>query len=112
MNWKKFLNESARTDHPHLHMDMPAEFYHSIMGMSTETGELLDIVKKNMFYRKPIDYAHVKEELGDVMWYIAQLCRILNLNLEEILQENIDKLRIRYPEQFTVEDALNRKDKQ
>jgi NTP pyrophosphatase (non-canonical NTP hydrolase) len=81
---------------------------HMILGMLTEVGELADIFKKDLAYNKKIDWINAKEELGDLMWYVANFCNINNINLEEILQTNIDKLRTRYPEKFTEENAINR----
>lgn len=106
MELKQYIIESSRT-FPDLGNDFNNQM-HMIIGISTEAGELLDAYKKNFAYNKPLDKINVAEEIGDQMWYIANLCRILNLNLEEILQNNIDKLRARYPEKFTEEKANNR----
>jgi NTP pyrophosphatase (non-canonical NTP hydrolase) len=81
---------------------------HYLIGMMTEIGELIDPFKKNMAYEKPIDYVNIQEEVGDLMWYLANFCRINNFDLEKIMQNNIDKLRARYPEKFTSENAINR----
>ena len=53
------------------------------MGVGTEGGELLDIVKKNQFYGKPVDWVNVREEIGDVLWYLALLGRASGSTLEE-----------------------------
>jgi len=81
---------------------------HMLMGLSTEVGELIDIFKKNLVYKVPIDWINAEEEVCDIMWYLINFCNINNINLEEILQTNIDKLRTRYPEKFTEENAINR----
>ena len=70
------------------------------VGMSAEGGEFLEIVKKMIFQGKPWDEAnihHLKIELGDIMWYVAQCCMALDVPLEEITDMNIDKLSKRYP---------------
>lgn len=54
---------------------------------------------------------NVREECGDLMWYIAAICRSEEWSLEEIMQENINKLKVRYPKQFNTEDAYKRLDK-
>ena len=82
--------------------------FHMIMGMATEVGELVDVFKKYMAYGKDIDWVNVKEEIGDLMFYIASFCRINNLSLDEIIYTNVAKLETRYPEKFTQEKALNR----
>lgn len=61
-----------------------------------------------MAYNKPIDLVNIQEELGDLCWYLANFCRINNFDLEKILDNNIAKLRARYPEKFTQENAINR----
>ena len=81
---------------------------HMALGLVTEAGELADVFKKNLAYNKPIDWINVQEEIGDLLWYIAGLCNINNFNLDAILQNNIDKLRKRYPEKFTENEAINR----
>lgn len=81
---------------------------HMLMGMTTEVGELTDCFKKQLAYNKQIDWINVKEEIGDLMFYIASFCRINNLNLEDIIDINVKKLESRYPENFTQEKAINR----
>jgi NTP pyrophosphatase (non-canonical NTP hydrolase) len=81
---------------------------HMILGMLTEVGELADVFKKYMAYQKQIDWVNVKEEVGDLLWYVSNFCNINGFDLEEILQTNINKLRARYPEKFTQENAINR----
>lgn len=81
---------------------------HAAMGISTEAGELMDAFKRKIFYGKELDVVNLKEEVGDIMWYIAILLRELDLDFEELLQLNIDKLRARFPDKFTEFDALNR----
>lgn len=81
---------------------------HMILGITTETGELADIFKKNLAYKKDIDYINVEEEIGDLMWYIINLCTVLGFDLEKILDKNIAKLKTRYPNKFEADKALNR----
>jgi NTP pyrophosphatase (non-canonical NTP hydrolase) len=82
--------------------------YHMLFGMITEIGELTDVFKKDLAYKKEIDWVNVEEEVGDLMWYIAGFCRINGFNLEEILDKNVAKLEARYPEKFTEYHAKNR----
>ena len=106
MELKQYIIESSRTC-PDLGLDFNNQM-HMAIGISTEAGELLDAYKKKLAYNKSLDKTNVAEEIGDLCWYVANLCRILNLDLQEILQNNIDKLRARYPEKFTEEKANNR----
>jgi len=81
---------------------------HMLMGMQTEIGELTDPFKKQLAYNKPVDWINVKEEIGDLMWYIGNLCYMLNFDLEKILEKNIEKLKTRYPDKFDSGYAIQR----
>ena len=81
---------------------------HMVLGMQTEAAEIADVYKKTIAYKKPLDFVNIKEEIGDIMWYIANLCNMNGWDLREILATNIAKLEARYPEKFTEENALNR----
>ena len=81
---------------------------HMCLGLQTESAELSDVFKKFIAYDRPVDWVNVKEELGDLMWYVANLCNINGWNLEDIMETNIKKLEARYPEKFTTESAINR----
>ena len=70
------------------------------VGMSAEAGEFTEIVKKIIFQGKPVNdenLFHLKRELGDIMWYVAQACMGLGVDLDEVIEMNIDKLKARYP---------------
>ncbi len=81
---------------------------HALIGISTESGELLDAFKKHIFYGKAIDQANIKEEIGDLMWYVALLCNANGFDFYKILETNIEKLKARYPEGFKKEQATDR----
>lgn len=81
---------------------------HMVLGMQTESAELADVLKKNIAYGKEIDWVNIKEEIGDLMWYVANMCNINGWDLRDILDTNIKKLEARYPEKFTKENATNR----
>ena len=84
-----------------------------VLGLSSETGELTEIVKKIVFQGKPLDQDnlfHMKRELGDIMWYWINMCRALNLDPNEVIAENVRKLQARYPNgKFDVYLSENRK---
>lgn len=84
------------------------DIYHFVLGITSEAGELASALKKHLAYGKDLDITNVAEEIGDLMWFVSQLCRILNLDFDEILEANLDKLKARYPERFDTELALNR----
>lgn len=82
----------------------------SSLGLSGEVGELNDTIKKWIFHEKPLDEDELCKELGDILWYIAMFCESMNWNMEEVMQQNIDKLKKRYPEGFDIERANNREE--
>jgi NTP pyrophosphatase (non-canonical NTP hydrolase) len=81
-------------------------------GMSAEAGEFTEVVKKIFLQGKPYNEEstfHMKRELGDICWYLAQACMALDTNFEEVLQMNYEKLSARYPEgSFDVYRSENR----
>lgn len=82
----------------------------SCLGLSGEVGELNDMIKKWIFHEKPLDEDELCKELGDILWYIAMFCESMNWNMEEVMQQNIDKLKKRYPEGFDIERVNNREE--
>ena len=91
-------------------LDKKNVLINSVMGLCGESGEAIDIVKKWLAQGHELDKAHLAKELGDIAWYLAETATALGLTLEEILQANIDKLRARYPEGFSTEKSLHRKE--
>lgn len=85
-----------------------ARLMHGAMGVSTEAGELLDALKKHIYYGTPLDIVNIKEELGDSLWYIGIICDVVGASFEELADANIKKLKARYPEKFTQDKAENR----
>ena len=81
---------------------------HACMGMQTETAEFTDALKKSLFYGKTLDTVNLKEELGDLLWYVSIAMDELGTTYEAEMQRVINKLKLRYPEKFTEEDATNR----
>ncbi|AOV60292.1 MazG [Synechococcus phage S-CAM9] len=84
------------------------------VGMSAESGEFTEVVKKIVFQGKePTEenLFHLKRELGDIMWYVMQACMGLDITLDEIIEMNVDKLVKRYPGgEFDVHYSENRKE--
>ena len=70
------------------------------LGLTAESGEFTEIVKKILLQGKPYNednVFHMKRELGDICWYIAQACMALDTSFDEIIEMNVDKLKKRYP---------------
>ena len=84
------------------------------IGIASEGGEFAEIVKKCVFQGKPLDADtkfHIKRELGDIMWYWTNSCRALGLDPNEVIEENVNKLKARYPGgEFDVHYSENRKE--
>ena len=84
------------------------------IGIASEGGEFAEIVKKCVFQGKPLDndtIFHAKRELGDIAWYWVNSCRALGLDPNEVIAENVNKLKARYPGgEFDVHYSENRKD--
>ena len=83
------------------------------IGLSGEIGEFNEIIKKCIFQGKEMDedkIIHLRKELGDIMWYVAQACLALNTNIEEIIDMNTAKLESRYPGGFDTFRSENRKE--
>lgn len=80
----------------------------SVMGLCGESGEAIDIVKKWMAHGHELDKEHLAKELGDIAWYLAEAATALDMDLEDILQANIEKLKKRYPEGFSCERSRAR----
>jgi NTP pyrophosphatase (non-canonical NTP hydrolase) len=78
------------------------------LGIAGEAGEVADLIKKRIGHGHPLDKERLKKELGDVLWYVSALATWAGMTLEDVAQANLDKLRARYPEGFSIERSLNR----
>ncbi len=105
MTLTEYKAECGRTLAP---LEPREQNLHMVLGMVTEVGELADVVKRKLAYGKAEDFTNVKEEIGDLMWYVVNFCNLHGFDLEEILGTNIAKLKARFPDKFTSEKALTR----
>ena len=87
-----------------------AGLLNGLMGLSGESGELMDLFKKWIFHEADLNEEHAQKELGDVMWYVAMICHSMGWSLDAIMEQNIEKLRERYPEGFDTELSNHRKE--
>ena len=82
------------------------------LGLTAESGEFTEVVKKIILQGKPYNEEnifHMKRELGDICWYLAQACMALDTSFDEIIEMNVDKLKARYPGgEFNVNQSENR----
>lgn len=79
-----------------------------VMGLCGESGEAIDIVKKHLHQGHVLDKEKLAKELGDIAWYLAETAYALEIPLERILRNNLEKLKNRYPEGFSSEKSIHR----
>ena len=84
------------------------DLLHASMGLVTESAEFVDTIKKTLFYGKQLDTTNLKEEIGDILWYVAIACKALDTDIATEMARNVSKLKKRYPNGFTEEKAINR----
>lgn len=116
MTPEEYMKLAARTDSGNTNIppiilwsDSLLGVLNASMGLAGESGELLDYIKKVLFQGKEIEPWRIEEELGDILWYFAKFCRVMNLNFEQIMEKNIAKLEQRYPTNtFRVKDSEQR----
>ena len=107
MTINEYQNKALRTAKGLKDVDM---ITNGAMGLCGEAGEFIDLVKKWKYQGHPLDVKHAAKELGDVAWYLAVAAEGLGYTLESILQMNVDKLLVRYPEGFDTGKSQHRKE--
>ena len=98
---------SARTISPKL--TQSGLINHALHGIVGEVGEIHSLYQK-MYQGHALDAVHLKKEVGDLLWFVTELCTAYDWTLSDIMKLNIDKLRARYPDGFEAERSLNRKE--
>src|SRR5690348_16855610 len=94
----EYQRDAARTINPNL--GFPELLALGAIGLGGETGEVLEPIKKHLYHSKSLDVVALSKELGDVLWYVAELCTTLGLDLGTVATENTAKLRARWPGKF------------
>ena len=103
-----FQNVNALED---LNFDLPEGFIdvmHAALGQISEASEILTSIVVSAMEGKPLDLKNLREEAGDNMWYTALLLRTIGSDFEETGEININKLKVRFPDKFDSEKAINR----
>lgn len=115
MNSKDYIQDAIKTESSdfkamdqRLGEDGTKRLLHAGIGMATEAGEFLDALKKHIFYGKELDRVNLKEEMGDLFWYLAIACDELDVEFEPLMERNIAKLKARYGEKFSETKAEKR----
>ena len=103
MTSENYVAEAMRTDTPitpellaRLQDPGTVRLLHGAMGLCTEAGELMDMLKKHVFYGLPLDLVNAGEEAGDSFWYLALIIDELRTSMRDMLTRNIEKLRLRF----------------
>ena len=107
---EKFIEGCKRTESTQFNIESEEDIrlLHAGMGLVTESAEFVDAIKKHLFYGKPLDTTNLKEEMGDMLWYMAIAMDALGTDFDSETQRVIEKLRVRYPEKFTSYHAEHR----
>ncbi len=108
MTGSRYQKEAMASLNPNLNKN--DALINSVMGLCGESGEAIDIVKKHIFQGHELDREHLIEELGDIAWYLAEAAFALDVDLDDILSKNIQKLKKRYPDGFSKEKSINREE--
>ena len=108
MTINEYQELAMRTVNPKLNKE--EILINSVMGLCGESGEAIDIVKKWFAHGHELDREHLKKELGDIAWYLAEAATALDITLESVLEANIEKLKKRYPEGFETKRSIERAD--
>jgi len=103
----EYQRAARRTQNEDLQLWQQRE--HALYGLASEVGEVLGIHQK-IHQGHPMDEMALQKEIGDVLWFVAELCDVYGWHMSEIATLNIDKLKERYPVRFTAEYSLNRKE--
>lgn len=113
-NWGLTPNEyqklALRTANTKAMEDPIEKITNGSLGLSGESGEVADHIKKFKYQGHELNREYIAKELGDICWYIALLADGIGYELETIMQMNIDKLKERYPEGFSTDRSLHRKE--
>lgn len=108
MDLNEYQREAAQTIP--LRFDGDTMIDNAVYGLCGEVGECVDRLKKVKFQGHPKDVDHLVYEMGDILWYLAEMATGAGLTLEEVAKSNIRKLRQRYGKTFDSEKSVNRTD--
>lgn len=108
MNFAEYQSQAIATAK---NLGETGDLLHAALGLAGEAGEFVDCVKKHTVYGKPLDANNAIEELGDLLWFVSLGCKALGVSMESVAEQNIKKLKARYPDRYSDELAIARLDK-
>jgi NTP pyrophosphatase (non-canonical NTP hydrolase) len=108
MDFDAYQDSARRTINPSL--DERDRMLDAAAGLAEEAGEVLALVRKHRFQQHPLDRERLAKELGDALWCLSIVAATGGLSLDDVARANVEKLRARYPDGFTSEASLARRD--
>ena len=108
MDWQEYQREAMRTRGDTAAMNERERLTLAGLGLAGEAGEVVDHLKKIAFHGHSMNKVALTREIGDLMWYVAYLLDVLDVRMDDVLFENIGKLRKRYPDGFSEQRSRNR----
>lgn len=105
MNFNEYQQLALRTAST---LDNDKLILNGALGLAGESGEVADLIKKHLFQGHELNKAKIKDELSDIMWYIAIMAKGIGIELDEVPTHNVEKLKKRYPNGFEAERSINR----
>lgn len=109
MDIQEYQQISTRTMNKTLTKDQ--QIANMVAGIFGEGGEVADQIKKALYQGHTMDKKHLQEEIGDLMYYITNLATLYDISMCNVLEDNVNKLKKRYPNGFSVQESIARKDK-
>ena len=106
MEGNKYQELAMRTNRPEATQEQ--NLINGCLGLSGETGEVNDIVKKYMFQGHELEKERILDECSDILWYLTLTVKSIGYNLNDAMEHNIEKLKKRYPNGFEAERSINR----
>jgi len=101
VEYKKFVSSLTTNDCTHVDDTL----LHSVLGLQDEVGEITKLVKATMFYQQPLCYDELVRECGDLLFYLTMMCNVLGVTLTDVMKVNHAKLKVRYPNGFSIDNA-------
>jgi len=106
MTFDEYQDQALTTVNPLL--DLSQQMIDGAMGLCGEAGETIELIKKHLGQGHQLSLSAVAEELGDTLWYMAEIANSLGIRLDKIAQKNLQKISRRYPDGFDVARSISR----
>ena len=107
MTFNEFVDCAKRTINYNL--TNSEKLHHALFGISGECGEISSIFQK-MLQGHPYSEEQLRGQIGDLLWFVSELCFVIGIELDDVAKENVEKLKKRYPNGFSEKDSIARVD--